>query len=79
MTYFDTFKNAYESYAGYLLREISFQSEPWYHNYFLWLVLISAFFFGLEIIAPWRKDNLDSERTFGWISSICFSTSFFSR
>ena len=76
MTYFDTFRNAYESYAGYLFREITFQSEPWYHNYFLWLVLISAFFFGLEWLTPWRKDQPRFRKDF-WLDFFYMFFNFF--
>ena len=49
-----TFLNGYGGYASYLWYEVT---HPSFHNYFYWLVLVSAFFFGLEIIKPWRKNQ----------------------
>lgn len=49
--------NAYSGYAGYLWASITFQLNPWYKNYFWYLVLVSLFFFALELIKPWRKEQ----------------------
>lgn len=51
------FKESWMGYAQYLWSEISFQSSPWWHNYFLWLTIVSMFFFGLELARPWRVDQ----------------------
>jgi len=48
----DSIINSYKSYAGYLWQEII---NPSWHNYFYWLIGVSAFFFLLEAIVPWRK------------------------
>ena len=37
-----TFLSGYANYAGYLWHEIT---HPGWHNYFYWLILVSAFFF----------------------------------
>ena len=52
--YIDIFINAYKGYASYLFQEIT---NPHWHNYFYWLLLVSAFFFVLEMISPWRKEQ----------------------
>lgn len=49
-----TFLNGYGGYASYLWSEIT---NPSWHNYFYWLLLVSAFFFGLEILKPWRENQ----------------------
>lgn len=49
-----TFLNGYGGYASYVWHEIT---HPSFHNYFYWLILVSAFFFGLEIIKPWRANQ----------------------
>lgn len=49
-----TFLNGYAGYASYVWHEIT---HPSFHNYFYWLIIISAFFFGLEIIKPWRANQ----------------------
>ncbi|MBK9254233.1 MAG: sterol desaturase family protein [Saprospiraceae bacterium] len=46
--------NGYSGYASYLWYEIT---HPGLHNYFYWLILVSLFFFGLEVIKPWRKNQ----------------------
>ena len=50
--YFEIFINGYSGYANYLWGEIT---NPSFHNYFYWLIIVSLFFFALEIITPWRK------------------------
>jgi sterol desaturase/sphingolipid hydroxylase (fatty acid hydroxylase superfamily) len=48
------FLNGYGGYASYLWQEVT---NPNWHNYFYWLLLVSAFFFGLEILKPWRANQ----------------------
>ncbi len=50
----NTFLNGYGGYASYVWHEIT---HPSFHNYFYWLIIVSAFFFGLEIIKPWRENQ----------------------
>jgi sterol desaturase/sphingolipid hydroxylase (fatty acid hydroxylase superfamily) len=54
MKYIEIFLNGYAGYANYLWYEIT---HPAWHNYFYWLLLVSAFFFVLEWLAPWRKNQ----------------------
>lgn len=43
---------SYTGYANYLWQEIT---NPSWHSYFYWLIGVSAFFFILEVVRPWRK------------------------
>jgi len=52
--YWNTFYNGYTGYARYLWHEIT---HPSLTNYFYWLILVSLFFFLLEWMAPWRKNQ----------------------
>ena len=52
--YWEIFLNAYDGYAHYLWGEIT---TPHWQNYFYWLIGVSAFFFVLELFAPWRKEQ----------------------
>ena len=52
MKYLETFLNGFVGYFYYLLDEIT---HPSWHNYFYGLLSISLFFFGLEVLIPWRK------------------------
>ena len=54
MNYWDLFVNGYTGYASYLWNEVT---NPSWHNYFYWLLLVSGFFFSLEILNPWRKNQ----------------------
>lgn len=49
-----TFLNGYSGYASYVWYEIT---HPGLKNYFYWLLIVSAFFFGLEMIKPWRENQ----------------------
>ncbi len=49
-----TFLNGYSGYASYVWYEIT---HPGFKNYFYWLLIVSAFFFGLEMIKPWRENQ----------------------
>ncbi|MEE9373024.1 MAG: sterol desaturase family protein [Saprospiraceae bacterium] len=65
--------NSYSSYASYLWHEIS---HPSWHNYFYWLVLVSLFFFGLEVIMPWRKKQPILRMDF-WLDAFYMFFNFF--
>lgn len=68
-----TFLNGYGGYASYLWYEVT---HPSFHNYFYWLVLVSAFFFGLEIIKPWRKNQPIFRKDF-WLDFLYMFFNFF--
>lgn len=52
--YIEIIINSYKGYANYLWQEVT---NPSYHNYFYWLIAVSVFFFALEIVIPWRKNQ----------------------
>jgi len=68
-----TFINGYSGYAGYLWNEIT---HPSFHNYFYWLILVSAFFFSLEIFKPWREKQPLFRKDF-WIDFFYMFFNFF--
>lgn len=57
--YLEVIKNSYSSYYHYLIEEATFSYtyKPWWQNFLYWLLFISGFFFTLEILKPWRKDQ----------------------
>lgn len=68
-----TLSDGYLGYASYLWHEIT---HPAWHNYFYWLIGISAFFFGLELLKPWRKDQLPFRKDF-WLDFFYMFFNFF--
>ncbi len=52
--YWDSFINGYVGYGSYLWSEIT---NPSLTNYFYWLLIVSIFFFFVEVVTPWRKDQ----------------------
>lgn len=66
-------RDGYQGYANYLWQEIT---HPAWHNYFYWLIGISAFFFGLEIIKPWRKNQPKFRKDF-WLDFFYMFFNFF--
>ena len=68
--------NAYSGYAGYLWASITFQLNPWYQNYFWYLILISLFFFALELIKPWRENQPKFRKDF-WLDFFYMFFNFF--
>lgn len=73
MKYLEVFFNAYQGYANYLWKEIT---NPNWHNYFYWLLLVSAFFFLLEWLSPWRKDQPKFRKDF-WLDFFYMFFNFF--
>jgi len=52
--------NTYHQSIGFLnwiKSELLFQSQKWYVNYFLWLIVVSLIVWLLEILFPWRKNQ----------------------
>jgi sterol desaturase/sphingolipid hydroxylase (fatty acid hydroxylase superfamily) len=64
---------SYRDYSGYLLRDIS---QPGLHSYFTWLIVISAFFFLLELGVPWRKKQARFRKDF-WLDFFYMFFNFF--
>ncbi len=73
MRYWETFINGYKGYADYLWRELL---HPSLHNYFYWLLVISLFFWGLEILFPWRKNQEIIRKDF-WLDGFYMFFNFF--
>jgi sterol desaturase/sphingolipid hydroxylase (fatty acid hydroxylase superfamily) len=73
MDILEIIKNGYAGYAGYLWNEIT---NPSWHNYFYWLLLVSGFFFILEILKPWRKDQKIFRKDF-WLDFFYMFFNFF--
>ena len=63
--YLQIFRDGYTGYANYLWQEIT---NPHWKNYFYWLIGVSLFFFALEILKPWRKDQPRFRRDF-WLDA----------
>jgi len=66
-------RNGYAGYAGYLWQEIT---HPTWHNYFYWLLGVSAFFFALELLKPWRVDQAKFRKDF-WLDFFYMFFNFF--
>jgi len=71
--YWDVFVKGYEGYANYFWSEIT---NPNWHNYFYWLLIVSAFFFLLELLAPWRKNQPKFRKDF-WLDFFYMFFNFF--
>jgi sterol desaturase/sphingolipid hydroxylase (fatty acid hydroxylase superfamily) len=71
--YFQIFINGYQGYASYLWHEIT---HPHLKNYFYWLVGVSVFFFVLELVSPWRKNQAKFRKDF-WLDFFYMFFNFF--
>ncbi len=71
--YIEIFIAGYKGYASYLWQEIT---NPNWHNYFYWLIIVSLFFLILEVIIPWRK-NQNIERKDFWLDGFYMFFNFF--
>lgn len=77
MSIWNTIQSAYEGYATYLWEEITLKNEGGlWHNYFWMLLLVSVFFFTLEIIKPWRKNQPKFRKDF-WLDFFYMFFNFF--
>lgn len=76
--YLEIIVNAYQGYASYLWNEITFgyTYKPWWQNYFYWLILVSLFFFGLEVAKPWRENQPRFRKDF-WMDFFYMFFNFF--
>lgn len=71
--YWNIFVNGYSGYANYLKNEII---HPTSHSYFYWLLVVSLFFFVLEVVIPWRKNQSIVRRDF-WMDGFYMFFNFF--
>ncbi|HHS96021.1 MAG TPA: fatty acid hydroxylase family protein [Phaeodactylibacter sp.] len=74
--YLDILIQGYKNYAAYLWKEVTFSVAPWYHNYFLWLLIVSLFFFILEWKVPWRAYQKHFRKDF-WLDFFYMFFNFF--
>lgn len=71
--YWNAFVEGYTGYASYLYHEIT---HPSWNNYFYWLLAVSAFFFLLEVVIPWRKKQKVLRKDF-WLDFFYMFFNFF--
>lgn len=71
--YWEIFVSAYRGYARYFWYEIT---HPDWNNYFYWLIVVSAFFFLLEVLSPWRKNQPKFRKDF-WLDFFYMFFNFF--
>ena len=76
VSYSDLFFSSFGSYASYVWSEITFQTNPWYTNYFWLLIILSIVVWLLELAFPWRK-NQPIIRTDFWIDAFYMFFNFF--
>ncbi len=61
-------KNIYLPSLDYYWKQISFDIEPFYLNYFIIFILLSLVVYGLEVMFPWRKTQHKIRKGF-WLDS----------
>ena len=71
--YIDIFISEYSGYANYLWNDIV---NPSWTSYFYWLILVSIFFFILEVVIPWRKKQAIIRKDF-WLDAFYMFFNFF--
>jgi sterol desaturase/sphingolipid hydroxylase (fatty acid hydroxylase superfamily) len=71
--YVDLFLNSFPGYWNYLYHEIA---HPGIYNIFYALIAISLFFYTLELLMPWRKDQPKIRKDF-WLDAFYMFFNFF--
>ena len=71
--YLKIISDSFTGYWNYLITEIS---APSWSNYFYWLIGISLFAWGIELIAPWRKEQSAIRKDF-WLDVFYMFFNFF--
>lgn len=71
--YWNIFLDGYRHYAHYLWSELT---QFRLHNYFLWLLGLSLFFFLLELLRPWRPEQAKFRKDF-WLDAFYMIFNFF--
>jgi sterol desaturase/sphingolipid hydroxylase (fatty acid hydroxylase superfamily) len=74
--YWGGFLQSFSNFGGYVWREITFQVDPWYVNYFWWLIVLSLVVWGLEILFPWRKNQARIRKDF-WLDTFYMFFNFY--
>lgn len=69
-SYLETIQKSYEGYWNYLVSEVTFDYDykPIWWNFFYWLIFVSLFFFVLQKLAPWRKEQATFRKDF-WLDA----------
>lgn len=73
MKYVKIFIEGYQGYASYFWQQIT---DPSWNNYFYWLIAGSIFFFILETLRPWRKNQPKFRKDF-WLDAFYMFFNFF--
>ena len=73
MKYLESFMWETAGYGDYLIREMI---HPSWSSYFYWLIAISLFFWSLEIMIPWRKNQGIIRKDF-WLDAFYMFFNFF--
>lgn len=78
MNYWQTIQASYREYALYFWQEITlaYDYKPLWQNFFYLLILVSVFFFVLELVAPWRKEQPKFRKDF-WLDAFYMFFNFF--
>ncbi len=71
--YGEIFLDGYRNYANYLWAELT---HPHWGSYLVWLVVISLFFFVLEVLRPWRPNQPRFRKDF-WLDAFYMFFNFF--
>lgn len=71
--YWQIIQDSFSGYYNYLITEMF---NPSWHNYFWMLILVSLFFYSLELIKPWRKDQPIVRKDF-WLDGFYMFFNFF--
>ena len=71
--YWNLFINGYKGYFNYLWSDIT---NPSWHSYFYWLIIVSLAFFVLEVVLPWRKKQPIPRKDF-WLDTFYMFFNFF--
>jgi sterol desaturase/sphingolipid hydroxylase (fatty acid hydroxylase superfamily) len=71
--YIQIVSSSFTGYFNYLVDEIT---HPTWHSYFWILIILSLFFYGLELIKPWRKDQPRIRQDF-WLDTFYMFFNFF--
>ena len=76
MTFIEVFTQSWTGYANWFWQEVTVQNGPIYKNYFWWLVALSAFFFVMELVKPWRENQPKFRKDF-WLDFFYMFFNFF--
>lgn len=74
--YLEIFVDAYQSYAKYLWKTIVTPFSKGEFNFFYFLIIISLFVWGLEVVFPWRKTQKAFRKDF-WLDAFYMFFNFF--